>query len=177
MAEAWYAIRSKPHKEDFLWGQLAARKIETFYPRIKVQPQNPRAKKVRPYFPGYLFVRVDLGDITSSSLQWMPGAVGVVSFDGQPSSIPETLIMAIRQRIDQDNAAMKASRTGFKPGEAVIVQTGPFAGYEAIFDSSLPGEDRVRVLLKMINHRQVLVDLSGGQIYRKNHSHVPGRKA
>ena len=60
MAVSWYVLHSKPRKEEFLAEQLELRKIETFAPCIRVQVVNPRARKVKPYFPGYIFVRTDL---------------------------------------------------------------------------------------------------------------------
>ncbi|MDK1117630.1 MAG: transcription termination/antitermination NusG family protein, partial [Anaerolineae bacterium] len=103
MTERWYALRSKPHKDDLLWSQLVIREIETFYPRLRVQTVNPRARKVRPYFPGYMFVRIDLEHVNLSSLQWTPGAVGLVSFGEEPAWVPDELITAIRRRVDKVN--------------------------------------------------------------------------
>ena len=62
MATAWYVLRSKPHKESMLFGQLKAYGIETYFPVLRVKPVNPRSRKERPYFPGYLFVHVDLAE-------------------------------------------------------------------------------------------------------------------
>ncbi|PIU33441.1 transcription/translation regulatory transformer protein RfaH, partial [Candidatus Shapirobacteria bacterium CG07_land_8_20_14_0_80_39_12] len=63
MPANWYVLHSKPNKEELLWEQLNIRKVETFYPRIRVQTVNPRARKVKAYFPGYVFVHVDLKEI------------------------------------------------------------------------------------------------------------------
>jgi hypothetical protein len=60
LAVEWYALHSKPNKEELLWGQLAIRWVETYYPRARVQIINPQARKIRPCFPGYVFVRVYL---------------------------------------------------------------------------------------------------------------------
>jgi transcriptional antiterminator RfaH len=165
--QLWYVLRSKPNKEDFLWGQLQARGIECFYPRTRVQTVNPRARKVRPYFPGYLFIHVDLAETGLSALQWMPGASGLVAFGGQPASVPETMINAIRNRVDQVNVAGGEVLIGLKKGETVTIQSGPFDGYEAIFDTRLSGNDRVRVLLNLINKQQLPVELPSGHIQRK----------
>lgn len=54
-----------------------------------------------------------------------------------------------------------------KIGATVVIHSGPFAGYEALFDARLPGSDRVRVLLKLLKNRQMLVDLPAGQIRPK----------
>jgi transcriptional antiterminator RfaH len=87
MTASWYVIRSKPNKENFLAGQLGANGIEVFCPHIRVRAVNPRARKFRPYFPSYLFAYVDLDAISASTLHWMPGAINLVSFDGQPASV------------------------------------------------------------------------------------------
>lgn len=168
MTSAWYALNTKPRKEDFLWEQCLAHGYETFYPRLRVQPVNPRARKIRPYFPGYLFVYVDLEKISLSTLRWMPGAARVVAFDGVPATVPEGLIRAIQQRVEEVNAAGGELFDGLRSGDVVYIQDGPFAGYEAIFDARLPGSERVRVLLKLLQKRQVPVDLPAGQIQRKN---------
>jgi transcriptional antiterminator RfaH len=56
---------------------------------------------------------------------------------------------------------------GLKPGDLVRISSGPFAGYEAIFDARLPGSERVRVLIQMLSDRSVPVELKAGQVERK----------
>jgi transcriptional antiterminator RfaH len=166
MAVSWYAIRSKPNKEDFLAGQLEAYGVEVFYPRIFVKTVNPRARKVRPYFPSYLFVHVDLEKVSTSTLRWMPGAVSLISFDGEAAPVPDLLIATIQRQIELINVSEKKFVDALKPGDSVLVQDGPFAGYEAIFDGRISGRDRVRVLLNFLQKRQVPIDLSEQQIGR-----------
>jgi transcription antitermination factor NusG len=170
MSVSWYAVRSKPNKEDFLAGQLEAYGIEVFYPRIFVKTVNPRARKVRPYFPSYLFVHVDLEKVNLSTLRWMPGAVSLISFDGEPASVPDLLITAIERQIEQINSSRRNFIDDLKPGDTILVQDGPFAGYEAIFDGRISGRDRVRVLLYFLQKRQVPIDLREQQIGRLKRS-------
>jgi transcriptional antiterminator RfaH len=164
MAENWYVIRSKPNKEEFLAGQFTAYGIKVFYPRIRVKTVNPRARKLRAYFPSYLFVHVDLETVNLSTLQWMPGAINLVSFDGQPASVPESLISAIERQVEHINASQKNMLHGLKPGDVVSIQDGPFAGYEGIFDGQISGRERVRVLLSFLQNRQIPVELRESQI-------------
>jgi transcription antitermination factor NusG len=166
MSEQWYVLRSKPNKEDALWQELTARSYEVFYPQIHVKPVNPRSRKIRPYFPGYLFVNVDLPVIGYSALAWMPYSYGLVFFDSEPASVPDVLIDALRRHMDAVNAAGGELFDGLKQGETISIQAGPFAGYEAIFDARLPGSERVRVLLKLLNKNQVPLELPAGQIKR-----------
>ena len=163
----WYALHSKPHKEEMLAEQLELRRIETFAPKIRVQVVNPRARKVRAYFPGYVFVRVDLGEIGLSALQFVPGSAGLISFGGEPASVPDGLIQAIRQRVGEVNSAGGELFDVLKSGETVLVHSGPFAGYEAIFDIRLAGTERVRVLLKLLRNRILPVELPAGYVRPK----------
>ncbi|GAB1472559.1 transcription/translation regulatory transformer protein RfaH [Chloroflexota bacterium] len=163
----WYVLRSKPNRETLLWEQLNIRKVETYYPQIRVQTVNPRARKIKAYFPGYVFVHVDLEQVALSTLQWMPGAIGFVSFGSQPSLVPDALIHAIRKRVDEINAAGGEIFRGLKQGDRVEIQSGPFAGCEAIFDARLPGSERVRILLKLLHGRATKMEVPAGLLVRK----------
>jgi transcriptional antiterminator RfaH len=168
----WYVLHSKPNKEELLYEQLCIRTIDAYYPRIKVHPVNPRARKRKPYFPGYLFVNTDLDVTGPSTFKWIPGAIGLIDFGSVPASVPDELLQMIRQRVDQVNAVSEKAVTKFKPGDIVMIHSGPFAGFQAIFDSCLPGRERVRVFLQMLWERQVSLDLSVGQISQKNNHHI-----
>lgn len=167
MGQYWYALHSHPHKEDLLWKQVEAHSIEVFYPRIRVSPVNPRSRKIRPYFPGYLFVHTDLEAVGLSVFNWMPYSTGLVSFGGEPSIVSDALIVAIKQRILQIEESGGELFEGLHPGDMVVIEEGPFAGYEAIFNLRLPGSERVRVLLKMLSDRNVPLELRSGQIRKK----------
>lgn len=162
----WYVINSRPYKEENLWNQLLARGIETYYPRIKVNPVNPRSRKIRPYFPGYLFIHVDLAEIGISAVQWIPYAKNLVNFGGEPAFVPDPFIAALKARLGE---LVEESRPeSFQPGATVLITSGLFAGYEAIFNTHLPGTERVRVLLKMLVNHHVSLELNADQIQKKN---------
>jgi len=170
MTNLWYALRSKPRKEDVLYRQANAQGFEVFYPRLRVQPVNPRSKKYKPYFPGYMFVNVDLEKVGISTFQWMPHSIGLVSFGGDPAHVPDNLINVLQNRVNQINEAGGEVYDGLKPGDPVRISDGPFRGYQAIFDERLPGSERVRVLIQMLSDRHLPVELQAGQIKRKDRS-------
>lgn len=159
MAVNWYVIRSKPNREEFLEGQLISRNVEVFYPRIRVRPINPRSRKHKPYFPGYLFIQIDLEKNSVSTLERLPGVVRLVSFGGEVSVVPDANVHTIRIKVDEINSAGGQKSSGIKAGTTVKIEKGPFEGYEGIIDSRIPGKERVRVLLKMLQNRKVPVDL------------------
>ena len=168
MALYWYALRSKPRKEDVVWRQVQTQGIEVFYPRLKITPVNPRSRKQRPYFPGYMFVQVDLDELGLAAFKWMPHTLGLVSFGDEPATVPDHLIHTIKRRVQEIDAAGGELFDGLSPGDKVTISDGPFSGYEAIFDARIPGSERVRVLLELLNsQRQVPLELDTRQISQK----------
>ncbi|MDX1413438.1 MAG: transcription termination/antitermination NusG family protein [Candidatus Promineifilaceae bacterium] len=158
----WYALRVKPHKERTVFERLQSEEIEVYFPQVKVKPKNPRAAKKKPYFPGYMFVHVNLEEVGFNTFNWMPGTLGLVSFDGIPASVPAKLILELQQRLAEIDAAGGLEIAGLEHGDHVRIIEGPFAGYEAIFDMRLSGSDRVQVLLAfMSKHLQpVKIDVT-----------------
>ncbi|MEL7590883.1 MAG: transcription termination/antitermination NusG family protein [Anaerolineaceae bacterium] len=159
MTLAWHVVRSKPNHEDFLARELESREIEVFYPLLRANPVNPRARRFKPYFPGYMFVHIDLELINSTVLERVPGAANLVSFGGDVASVPDHLVQAIRRKVDETNAAGGEKQAEIQPGDIVEIDYGPFAGYTAILDASLPGSERVRVLLRMLEKRELPVEM------------------
>jgi transcription elongation factor/antiterminator RfaH len=160
VTQYWYALRVKPHKERSVVEYLQAREVELFAPTVRVKPKNPRAAKKRPYFPGYLFVHADLKEEGQQAFNWIPGTHGLVAFDDEPAIVPAHLIHELQQRIAQLNARGGVETVDFKKGQRVRIVSGPFEGYEAIFDMRLSGKERVQVLLRFLSDHPQPVQLS-----------------
>ena len=176
MAEQWYVLSSKPSKEDSLFQHAVTSGFEVYYPTIFMRSTNPTARKFRPYFPGYMFIHVDLVEMGISKIRWMPYTNGLVSFGGEPPSVPDALLSAIRRKVEELSAAAAGKVIHpFQPGEKVTIQDGPFTGYEAIFDGKLDGKDRVRVLLNLLSGRTIPVELRSGLIKRSNRAELETR--
>ncbi len=160
----WYVMHSKPQKEALLRERLRIQRIEVYLPSIRVRPVNPRARKERPFFPGYLFVHVDLEKIPISELQRIPGSTGMVCYGGEPAYVGDALIREIQKQAEEitDSADRYVDR--LRPGDLVVINDGPFATYKAMFDCRLSGSDRVRVLLELLQGQKIRLELSGRQL-------------
>src|SRR5687768_13898413 len=90
--KSWFAVHTKPRCESQADAYLRSQKLDTYYPTLTVKPVNPRASKIRPFFPGYLFIHVNLEAVGRSALEWAPGTTGLVSFGGEPAAIPDHFI-------------------------------------------------------------------------------------
>lgn len=166
MEKFWYVIQSHPNKEQMLFKQLELLEIEVFFPRIRVKPVNPRSRKIRPYFPGYLFIHTDPNSTETSTLKWIPHSKGIVSFGGEASIVPDTLINALKYKIGDGDSVLEY-KVEIKSGTPVSIEYGPFEGYEGIFDVRLAGSDRARILLKMLSDNYIPVELEISQIQEK----------
>lgn len=169
MGEHWYVLRSKPHKEIALFRYAHSKGLEVFYPRIRVDPVNPRSRKIRPYFPGYMFVNVDLDEVGLSSMQYMPLSIGLVKFGDEPAPVPEPVVERLKTHVGE-LWEQRIQQRKFEQGDMLLVRDGPFEGYEAIFDIYLSGRDRVRVLLEMLSGRPVGVELDPSSIEKQERS-------
>ena len=152
-------MQCKTKKEDVVYKQLCTREIEAFYPKVRTKSANSHKFRFKPYFPGYLFICFDVNQHQHSELKWLPGSIDIVSFGGEPASVPSALIHAIRRKVDEINDSGSSTiEEQYKPGDPVIIRKGPFDGFKAIFDTQLSGTERARVLLQCLHH-QVLVEL------------------
>ena len=147
----WYVLRVKPHKERAVANYLQLREVTFYAPFIKVKPVNPRAAKQRPYFPGYLFVQANLDVEGQQAFSWIPGSRGLVRFGEEAAIVPANLIHEVQQQLAQLNAQGGVEQTAFRKGERVKVVSGPFAGYEAIFDMHLSDNERIQVLMRFLS--------------------------
>jgi transcription antitermination factor NusG len=166
MPHQWYTIFSKPNKEFQVANYLSHKGITVYYPSVRVKPSNPRCSKIRSFFPRYLFVHTDLQVTGTSVLQWIPGGIGLVSFDGIPAIVPDEFIETLRLRLKEINSIGHDRLVDLKRGDTVTIVDGPFAGYEAIFDMRLSSSDRVLVFLKWLG-RETKTQLSINSIDRR----------
>ncbi len=160
----WYVLRSKPLKEVFLSKQLGLYDIEAYIPLVSRQKRTASTRVTRNFFPGYLFIHVDLNQKGLSTLMWIPGSNGIVCFGGEPGEVPESFIIQMKHKIEHLNQTPQGMWSRYKKGEVVRISTGPFEGYQAIFDQYLPSADRVRLMLKTIAEHQFRLELPSDQL-------------
>jgi transcriptional antiterminator RfaH len=147
--EKWYTLYTKPNAEYQVVKALAQREIHAYLPEIEL----PKARQGRkPFFPCYLFVRVDLSQVGISSLRWIPGLRRVVGFGDQPTPLPDEVIEVIQQGMSELEAASDWPTHGFKPGDTVLITSGPFEDMLAIFAGPTTPARRVQVLLNILGH-------------------------
>lgn len=158
----WHALYTKPRGERRVIEALEARGLDVFAPTIAFTDRRGRTVE-RPFFPRYLLVRFDWVADGMASVQWTPGLVNVVRFDGQPACLADADVARLMDRMDAlDGDAFMA----LKPGEPVHIIDGPFTGLDAVFERRLGGDGRVAVLLEILG-RETRATLPGGAVERR----------
>jgi transcriptional antiterminator RfaH len=132
---------------------------EVFFPGIPTRPVNPRASRIAPYFRGYLFVHTDLRAAGPATFHRMYYSAGLVQVGGEPGAVQELVVRSIAARVREIWGGSALLPDRYQHGDRVVVRQGAFEGYQAMFDARLPGTERVRVLLKMLNDRYVPMEV------------------
>jgi transcriptional antiterminator RfaH len=134
---------------------LAGRGIEVFVPLFFCHGKRGTLLE-KPFFPRYVFARLDWEATGVREVQWTPGLTKVVTFQGEPAIMPDEKLQYLRARLEQLDGD---DFLRLKPGERVRVKRGPFADVEAVFDGHLNSESRVAVLLEILGRQtRVIVD-------------------
>ena len=123
---SWYALWTRSRHEAMVRQALDDLKIEAFLPTItKWSRWKDRKKQIDwPLFPGYCFARFEPDSRLSVLKQ--RGVVNIVSFNGEPSPIPDIEITSVRQLID--SALQYDPCPMIHEGAMVEVVHGPLTG-------------------------------------------------
>ena len=147
----WYALHTKPRKEQQVRLYLESRGIETYLPTLKVaSKRHPRQTREEPFLARYLFAHLDLLTVPLSSVNWSPGVTRVVSFGGQPAVVQDEVIAWLKRRLAQAESQGFHKGLPLRPNDRLRVTAGPLRGLEAIFDRRLSSEDRARVFVDLL---------------------------
>jgi transcription elongation factor/antiterminator RfaH len=147
--EQWYTLYTKPNSEYRVAAALQNHGLQTYLPEIEsFRPHQGRARK--PFFPCYLFARIDFETTSLLQLEWTPGLRYVVAFDSRPVPLADEVIELIQRKLDGIEAGGGRPAHNFKPGETVRITAGPLQDMQAILEGPASPRTRVRVLLNIL---------------------------
>ena len=147
----WYLAYCKPKEEARARAYLEAQGIESYYPMVEIEKLR-RGKRVpvrEPMFPNYLFIYVDLEEVTPVTLKSTRGISRIIHFGREWTSISSQLVYQLMSRDDSDEA--RASYASLPTqGDKVLIESGPLAGFEAIYLEP-DGDKRAILLVSLLN--------------------------
>jgi transcriptional antiterminator RfaH len=155
----WFAVYTQPRGEAIAAENLVRQNFEVYYPRYL--KRRSHARKIQtvpaPLFPRYIFVAFDADDPRWRAIRSTRGAVDLVRNGQDPAPVPEAIIAEMRQRQDEHGFVVLARHVKLGRGDRIRIEGGPFASYEAIFETMRDNE-RVVALLSLMG-RQVVVNV------------------
>jgi transcription antitermination factor NusG len=156
----WYAAYTTPRHEKYVTQQMDGRRIPCFLPlyRSVHRWKDRRIELELPLFPGYIFVRIVLGD--RLQVLQLPGVVQLVSFAGKPAPLPDAEIEALRNRLVGNFCA--EPHPYLTAGRRVRIRAGSMAGLEGIL---LRRKQKFRVVLSIqLIQRSVAIEVDEADI-------------
>jgi len=156
----WYAAYICANHEKRVAAELGAREVEHFLPLYSSvrRWKDRRVNLDLPLFPGYVFVRLALGD--RLRVVQIPSVVRLVGFGGLPTALPDTEMEILRSGLSE---RLRAEPHPFLTvGRRVRITAGPFAGLEGILRRK-KANLRVVVSLELIQ-RSVAVDVDAADV-------------
>ncbi|KPV53235.1 hypothetical protein SE17_10805 [Kouleothrix aurantiaca] len=151
----WYIVQCKHSAEAHTAVTIrTVLRLEVYLPEIAQRVRGRMARSA--FFPGYLFVRMDITHTAPSRVMSIPGVIRMLTFERWPEPVPDDVVALVRTRVEAWGAP---SERVLQPGEGVQVVDGPFAGLNAIFLGNTRARDRVQILLEFMGQqRQVETD-------------------
>jgi transcriptional antiterminator RfaH len=147
----WYAVHTNPHQEDRVRTWIEVRRgLTVFLPKME-ERRRRRARRIasiEPLFPSYLFVHMRLEPSSWQAVKWAPGVRRIVGTGDLPTAVPDDAIRLIKECCRADDVI--EWRPTLRPGTAIRVVQGPFAGLEGILERPSARGERVRVLLNLL---------------------------
>jgi transcription termination/antitermination protein NusG len=116
----------------------------------------------RKFFPGYIFVHMELTDETWHVIKNTPKITGFVGHATAPPEVSETEVRQITDQM-QEGALRPKPKVLFEVGESVKVVDGPFQDFNGTVEEVRPEKGKVRVLISIFG-RATPVELDFVQV-------------
>ena len=172
MQKHWYAVHTYSGHEKKVKTNIE-RRAETMGLKDKVfQILVPTEKESRvrggkkseidrKVFPGYVFVELILDDNTWYLVKSTTGVIGFVG-DAKPTPVKNSEIQAIQSAL-AESETRPLIRPAWNVGQAVRVNSGPFADFTGSIQEINAPKDKVKVLISIFG-RDTPVELEFSQI-------------
>lgn len=150
--ERWYAVHCLSHREAAAAAHLRNQEYSVFLPlRRKTRRHARKIENVNvPFFPGYLFIRLDLSRDRWRSVNGTYGVASLVMQGDLPMAVPRGVVENLEH--SSDSGGIISWQPELKPDQPVRIAEGVFVDLMGTFER-LDGPERVRVLLEIMGGR------------------------
>ena len=145
----WHLVQFKPNSYRLAVRNLQRQGFETFLPLQEITSRKPSsfAVDLRPLFPGYMFVGVELDAAPWRKINSTIGVSRLVSLADNYKPLPLNLISSLMFRCDEKGKLLPPKT--LNGGDSVEVLNGPFANFVATVEK-IDAQKRVYVLMEFM---------------------------
>lgn len=146
----WYLVQCKPRQALRAQENLERQGYQCLLPLHQLERlhQGRLQQHSEPLFPGYLFILLDKVEDSWLPIRSTRGVSQIVSFGGQPTPVPDSVI-------DQLSLPRRGIVPALTAGDRVSIRNIGFDHVEAIFLEN-DGEGRVLLLLNFLLRKLVI---------------------
>jgi transcriptional antiterminator NusG len=169
----WYAVHTFSNFEekakDSLLEKVRLEGMDHYFGEILVPIEEvteiiggkKRTRKKR-FYPGYMFVQMELTDETWHILNDTPKVTGFVGDAKNPVPLKKREIAKLTQQVTE-GAVEKKPRVVYVEGEQIRVTEGSFANFNGVIEEVKEEQQKLRVLVSIFG-RPTPVDLTFDQV-------------
>jgi transcriptional antiterminator NusG len=172
MAMKWFVVHTYSGQEkrakDNLQAEIKKHHLEPAFGEVLIPQENVlevvkghKKHTMRKFYPGYLFVQMELNERTFGIVKNTPKITGFLG-GTNPSPVRESEIAAINSAMAEGQVKAKP-RITFEEGDSVRVTEGPFANFSGTVEDVKPEKQKVRVLVSIFG-RATPVELDFTQV-------------
>lgn len=169
----WYVLHTQTGSEEKVETSLESRIVSSglqemfgqiLIPKEQISEIRSGKKKVsqRKFFPGYIFIEMEMDEKTWFLVKGTPGLTGFISMGRKPSPLPDAELKIVLTK-SQETQVKPSPKTVFESGEPVRVIDGPFVNFNGTIDGINPEKGKLKVSVSIFG-RSTPVELEYWQV-------------
>lgn len=172
----WYAVHTYSGFEDnvklALEDRIASSGFKKYFGDIIVPKEDViektakggKKKVKRKFFPGYIFVKMNVNTDSWHLLKATPKVTGFVGNQLEPMPVDDSEMEKIVEQITEGVKRPK-TKIEFAKGDSVKITEGPFSGFNGVINEIKPDKSKLEVLVSIFG-RATPVELDFTQVER-----------
>ncbi len=169
----WYIVNTQTGCEGTAKASIEERarsmKMEDQFGEILIPAENvvelvkgKKATRSRKFFPGYIFVQMNMSDETWHLVRSASKVTGFVGGKVRPPEVPEHEVLRVAKQMET-GAEKARPKVKFATGENVMVIDGPFSNFNGTVEDINEEKGKVKVLVSIFG-RPTPVELDFVQV-------------
>lgn len=169
----WYIVNTQTSCEAVAKNAIEERvrslKLEDKFGQILIPAESvvemvrgKKSTRSKKFFPGYIFVQMDLNDTTWHLVKNASKVTGFVGGKVRPPEVPEDEVMRVTRQMEV-GAEKPIPKVKFSVGEGVVVTDGPFSNFNGTVEEINQEKGKVKVLVSIFG-RPTPVELDFTQV-------------